>query len=483
MEAIRSSKRTKKKRQELKKVLGRTEIFALSFGTMVGWSWIVFTSNWIDAAGVLGAIVSFLITGMMCTFVGLTYAELTSAFPLAGGELAFSYRAMGYFGSWFTGWTLAFAYVGVAAWEGIALSTAFHYLLPLPKIGYLWTIAGYDVYFSWSIVGIIGAIILTILNLYGVKPAAIIQIMLVMVMIVVGIIFVLGGVAFGNTDYVKPLFTDFKGIGIVILMAPSMFIGFDVVSKSAEEMSMPIKYIARVLILSIILAMVWYILMILATALSAPQSFRSQSSVPTAESAAMAFHSGIFGKIVIIGGICGILTSWNGFIVGASRIIFAMGRAKMLPYIFGRVNARSQAPSAAIVFVGFLCCLSPLLGEKALVWLVDASAFATVIAYLMVSVSFLLLRRREPELSRPYSVRNGTAIGCIAVVSELFFLYWYTPLSSGGLIWPYEWGLILSWAVVGVLLIGLLYGLNRKDQISTQEREVLIFGEEYSRER
>jgi len=473
----------KKKRQELKKVLGRTEIFALSFGTMVGWGWLVFTSNWIGSAGMLGALIAFLITGLMCTFVGLTYAELTSAFPLAGGEVAFSYRAMGYFGSWFTGWTLAFAYIGVAAWEGIALSTAFHYLLPLPKLGYLWTIAGYEVYFSWSIVGIIGAVILTGLNLFGVKPAAIIQIMLVMVMIVVGIIFVLGGVAFGEPENIKPLFTDFKGVGIVILMAPSMFIGFDVVSKSAEEMSMPIKYIVRVLVLSIILAMVWYMLMIFATAVSAPQQTLISSSVPAASSAAYAYHSDLFAKILIIGGICGILTSWNGFIVGASRIIFAMGRAKMLPFAFGRVNPRSNAPSAAIGFVGFLCCLSPLLGEKALVWLVDASAFGTVVAYLMVSVSFLILRKQEPDLQRPYSVRYGTTIGYVAVVSELFFLYWYTPLSSGGLVWPYEWGLVLSWILVGFLLVALHYGLNYKNKIQEQERELLIFGEEYARER
>ena len=197
----------------------------------------------------------------------------------------------------------------------------------------------------------------------------------------------------------------------------------------------------------------------------------------------MAYHSGLFAKMVIVGGICGILTSWNGFIVGASRILFAMGRAKMLPFIFGRVNPKSQAPSAAIVFVGLLCCLSPLLGEKALVWLVDASAFGTVIAYLMVSVSFLILRRREPDLQRPYTVRNGTFIGCIAVVSELFFLYWYTPLSSGGLIWPYEWGLILSWAAVGIFLIGVHYSLNYKETTNDADREILIFGEEYARER
>ena len=469
-------------RQKLKKVLGRTEVFALAFGTMVGWGWIMFTSEWIDSAGVMGAIAALFLAGMMCIFVGLTYAELTSAFPLAGGELVFSYRSLGYIGSWITGWTITFAYIGVAAWEGIALSTAFEYLSPLPKFWYLWTIAGYDVYFSWSVVGIIGAVILTILNLFGVRPAAVFQIMLVLMMLIIGIIFMLGGIAFGKTEYLAPLFTNISGVGIVMLMAPSMFIGFDIVSKSAEEINMPLKNITSVLILSIIFAMAWYILIILATALSAPSYFRMHSEVPGADSAAFAYQSGLFGKIIIVGGICGIITSWNGFILGASRILFAMGRAKMLPGIFGKVGSKSQAPSAAIAFVGLICCLSPLLGENALVWLIDASSFGTVLVYLMVAISFLILRKKEPNLKRPYVVKNGNMIGVGAMVSALFFLYWYTPLSPKSLLWPYEWGLIISWALVGVFLVCILYFLDLKERVSEPEREMLIFGEEYSRE-
>lgn len=470
----------KSERQRLKRVLGRVEVFALAFGTMVGWGWIVMSAEWIEAAGVLGAIAAFFIGGLMCIFVGLTYAELTSAFPLAGGELAFSYRGLGYLGSWVTGWTISFAYIGVAAWEGIALSTAFDYLIPLSKLGYLWNIAGFDVYLSWSTIGIAGAVILTLLNITGVKPVAVFQILMIMMMLIAGIIFILGGFAFGRIENISPVFTDIKGVGMVLLMAPSMYIGFDMVSKSAEEINMPLKDIAKVLIFSIVGACAWYVFMIFSTALSAPPDLRNHALVPSADSAAYAFQSAILAKVLIMGGICGIITSWNGFIIGASRIMFAMGRAKMLPGIFGWVHPTYQTPVCSIVLIGLICSLSPLLGENALVWLIDAAAFGTVIAYLLVSISYLRIRKKEPELRRSYKIKKGRMVGIAAVISALFFLFWYTPFSPSALLWPYEWGLVLAWIVLGVILLFL--SRIAKAKVTDEEREILMFGEEYSRD-
>lgn len=472
----------KPQRQSLKRSLGRVEIFAMAFGTMVGWGWIMLPVQWIEAAGVLGAMAAFFIGGVLCIFVGLTYAELTSAFPLAGGELAFSYRGLGYVGSWITGWTISFAYISVAAWEGIALSTAFDYLHPMSKLGLLWSVAGFDVYLSWSAVGMIGAVILTILNIMGVKPVAVFQILLVLVMIVIGIIYVLGGIAFGDIRDMTPAITNWKGVGVVLLMAPSMYLGFDMVSKSAEEMNMPLRDIAKVLIFSISCASAWYMLIILGTSVSSPTELRGQLLIPAADSAAFAYESASISKLLIVGGICGIITSWNGFIVGASRMLFAMGRSKMLPSFFGWVHPRFQTPVISIVFVGMICCFSPLLGENALVWLVDAAAFGTVIAYLMVSISYLRIRKKEPRLRRHYTVKKGRLVGVGAVVSALFFLFWYTPFSPNSLLWPYEWALVLSWIVLGLIFLISSMVIYRRERITDHERELLMFGEAYSRE-
>ena len=80
---------------KLSKVLGRTDIIAIGFGTMVGWSWIMMTTSWVNEAGILGAVIAFLIGGAIILAIGLVYGELTAALPLAGGEFAFIYKSHG----------------------------------------------------------------------------------------------------------------------------------------------------------------------------------------------------------------------------------------------------------------------------------------------------------------------------------------------------------------------------------------------------
>jgi amino acid transporter len=238
-----------------------------------------------------------------------------------------------------------------------------------------------------------------------------------------------------------------------------------------------------VLVVSIVAAIAWYIFIIIGFALSAPVDFRQQLPVPIADSAALAFQSPVMAKVMIVGGICGIVTCWNGFIVGASRIIFAMGRAKMLPSFFGWVHPKYQTPVFSIVFVGFICCCSPLLGENALIWLIDTAAFGTVIVYLLVSVSFLRIRQKEPELTRRYNIKRGRAVGMLAMIISAFFLFWYTPISPIAPRWPYEWGLVLAWIFIGIVLLICSMIADRKQKVTDAERELLMFGEEYAREK
>ena len=135
--------------KKLNRTLSFKDVLILAFSTMIGWGWVSLTGTWAYQGGAVGAALAFALGAVLCIFVGLTYCELTPMLPYAGGELVFSYKAMGYHASWFTGWMITFAYVGVAAWEGPALATAIDYLIPIPRIGYLYTIAGFDVYASF----------------------------------------------------------------------------------------------------------------------------------------------------------------------------------------------------------------------------------------------------------------------------------------------------------------------------------------------
>jgi amino acid transporter len=467
-------------RQTLKRAMNFWDVLSLGFGSIIGWGWIMLVGDWIQLAGVGGAIVAFLIGTVLCIFVGLTYAELTPALPLAGGELAFSYRGLGYVPSWITGWMLTFAYISVAAFEGPALASAIDYLVPIPRFGYLWTVAGFDVYVSWAVVGIVGAILLTILNYVGIKSAAIFQTFATGGLAIGGVLFLCGSVINGQASNVSTVFTNPRGLMSVILMVPLMFIGFDVIPQSAEEMNIPLKKIAKILIMSVCLAAAWYIMVIINVSVSAPAEVREKASIAAADSFAFAMGSPIFGKLLILVGLCGILTSWNAFIVGATRVLFAMSRAKMLPAMFGNVHPKYGTPTAAILLVGFLSALSPLLGRRALVWITDAGGFGTVIAYFMVAISFLALRRNEPDLVRPYKVKNGPLVGWIAVAVAAIFLYLYLPIGPAALL-PVEWAMVLVWVALGVVLF-LVTAVRYRD-VKPEETEYLMFGEEYARKK
>ncbi|WP_312093914.1 APC family permease, partial [Aminipila sp.] len=282
--------------QKLVKAFSTKDVLALAFGTMIGWGWIMLSGQWAANAGMLGAISAYVVGAILCVFVGMAYAELTPAIPCTGGSVVFSYKAMGYWPSVIAGLATAFAYLGVAAWEGPAFATAIDYVIPIKKIGYLWTIQGYDVYISWAAVAVIASIIITVVNLRGAKQAAIFQTIATLGLILVGALFVFGGVTKGHVEYTKPLFTNVEGFASVLLMVPAMFVGFDVIPQSAGEMNVPLKKIPKLLILSICAAALWYMLMIFSTCMSAPVEVRVNGTIPVADAMAYAFGSPLFGK-------------------------------------------------------------------------------------------------------------------------------------------------------------------------------------------
>lgn len=466
-------------RNILSKVLGRTDIIAIGFGTMVGWSWIMMAAAWINEAGFLGSLTAFLVGGLIIVFIGLTYGELTAALPLAGGEFVYAYRAAGGKFAWFVGWIMTLAYLGVAAWEGIALATAIDYILPISASMPVWEVAGFQVYFSWSAIGMVGAVLMTILNYLGIRPAVLFQVMSTAALFVVVLILLFGGIGFGDINNVGKMFTSFEGFSYVFLMVPAMMIGFDVIPQSAEEMNIAPKNIGRMVVVCIIMSLIWYILLIIAVALAAPLEIRGSGIIPVAEVAAYLFNGEIFSVLIIFGGIFGILTSWNGFFMGATRLLFAMGRARVLPEVFGRIHPKYKTPWAATIFVGIICVIAPVFGRNALVWFMDTSSMCSLIAYIFVVLSFVILKKKEPDLSRPFKVSGGTAFGLITLLITIsyFILYLRENFRMESL--SPEFLITAGWIIIGVLFT---YGANRISKSADDERrELLIFGEKFAR--
>ena len=441
------------------RVLGQRDVIALAFGAMIGFGWVPLVGTWLTEAGSLGAILAFLVGGVVVVFVGLTYSELVSAMPKAGGEHNYAWRALGPLGAFVASWAIALGYVSVTAFEAVALPTTLEYLLPEGyRAGFLWTIAGYDVYVTWIAIGVVGAAAITMLNYIGIRPSAIFQFIAVLGLLGIGVLFITGTFIGGSGENFTPLFSGagfFSGAGIaglltVVLMTPFLFVGFDVIPQSAEEINLPFRQIGILLVVSVVMAMTFYIVVIIGVGSGLSRSALGDTDLASAAGMRSLFSSETFGNILVIGGIAGILTSWNGFMIGGSRILYAMAESGMLPGFLARLHPRFNTPSNAILLVGGLSILAPFFGRSTLVWLVNAGGLGIVTAYLMVAISFLVLRRREPEMERPFRAGRGPAVGIVAVVLSAGIAIQYLPGMPSGLIGP-EWVIVGLWTLVGVL--------------------------------
>jgi amino acid transporter len=458
----------------LVRVLARWDVLALAFGAMIGWGWIALTGQFIVNAGSGGAMLAFAIGGAAIGLIGLTYAELASAMPQVGGAQVYSFRALGHLSSFVCTWALVFGYVSVVAFEAVALPTVAQLVFPNYAVGHLWTIAGWDVKLSWVALGVIGSIAMMIVNYFGVTTAALIQKGVTAVIAIGGVLFVLGAIPLGNPANLAPLFTNGAGgLALVLIMVPFLFVGFDVIPQTAEEINLPFREIGRVLMLSVFMAMAFYILMILGTALVlTPDAYDGVSLAVPVAAQKMAGGSIVGSHLVVVIGIAGILTSWNAFYIGGSRAIYALAQAGMLPAAFARLHPKYRTPVNAIVLIGVVSSLAPLLGRPAMVWLVNAGGLGIVIAYLFVAISFVVLRRREPELERPYKAPFGEVIGAAAVLMAIAFVSLYVWPGSPSALSVNEWAMCGGWMLLGFAMYGWSlqrYGREYSDRIMQRQ--------------
>jgi APA family basic amino acid/polyamine antiporter len=456
---------------EFSRVLSKRDMFVLAFGAMVGWGWIIQSGYWIDQAGVTGSVSAFVLGAFMVAVVGLIYGELASAMPFVGGEHVYSMRALGPIGSFICTWSLILGYVGVVVFEVVAFPSALAYIVPGFNAIPLWSIAGQTVYGTWVLVGSTGAVVMTYLNYRGVQPAAQFQTILTLVIGLAGITLAIGAVANGSTASTPPFANSgVAGVLTVAIMTPFMFVGFDVIPQAAGEADVSERTLGLLLVGSVFVAAFFYILVIWASGQALPGSVLVESSLPAASAMEALFSSALIGKIMALAGIAGILTSWNSFLLGGSRAIYALAESGMLPDTLATINSETGTPSRALALIGGLSVFAPLLGEQMLIWIVNAGGFGIVLAWLMVVVSFLVLRVNEPGMDRPLKLPAGKSVGVLGLGLTLVFTGMYLPGAPSALQWPFEWGIILLWTLLGAGLV-LQSRLASDSAITTQVSE------------
>ena len=461
------------------KVLNTGDVLVVAFGAMIGWGWVISSGQWINSGGVLGTVAGFVIGGIMIYYVGLAYAELTTSLPKCGGEHVFSFMALGSVGSYVCTWALILSYIGVVCYEACSFPTILQYIFPKLYKGYMYTIAGFDVYASWVAIGGGMAAIIVLVNIIGTKKSALMQTVFTLAIAAVGILLLAGSVYSGDIENIRSqafhgngFAAVFQNVAKITIMTPFFFFGFDVIPQASEEIKVPLQTLGRLMILSIVLAVLFYTIVVVSIGLvmngEEIASSLNATGLVTADAMAKAFSSNMMAKVLILGGLCGIITSWNAFLIGGSRALFSMSKAYMVPNAFSKVHPRFLSPVNALLLLGVLSVLSPFLGRAMLVWIVDAANFACCLAYCIVSVSFIIIRRKYPNMKRPYKNKRYVLVGTIAaIMSGIMMLMYLIPGTNCTLV-SQEWAIVGGWAVLG--LVFFIWSKKRyKERFATMD--------------
>ena len=198
---------------------------------------------------------------------------------------------------------------------------------------------------------------------------------------------------------------------------------------------------------------------------------QQKGAMPTAEVFQVAFGYEWAAKMVLFAAGLGLITSFNGFYIASSRLLFSLGRGGMLPHWFAKVHPAHGTPSNAIVFLGAIALTGPFIGKAGLVPIVNSSALAFTVVLMLTAFSAIRLRHSCSHLDRPYKSHILT-LYMGAAVSTILTLLMLVPASQGYLS-PLEFTIFGSWMVVGLLA----YLIRRsKGDMDHNEQSYLILG-------
>ena len=478
------SEKTPSFRPGLGKEIKLRHFFVLGFGCIVGVGWVIVLGEWLKQAGPLGALIGFAGGGSLMLIVGLCYAEMSTMFPVAGGEIAYTYEIFGVKASFLSGWLLVLNFTAFISFEAISAGWVMETLLPCFKGTRLYTIRGEPVNLGGLLLALVGTLFLAFLNYRGIKSAVIFQEIFTYGLILFSLIFIFAGIFWGKLSHLQPLFSRHEflpllgGVVAVFVTAPIFLAGFNVIPQVMEEKAegTPTRLVGRVIILSLLGALFFYLLVILSSSMSMPWKKIINFELPAAAAFEAAFHSPLIAKIVLFAALCGIVTTWNTVFIAASRALFSLGRGRIIPSIFGIVHPRFGSPFIAVFFSGAVAFLGIFLGRKAIIPIVNVGATCVTFAYFLVCLGIIKMRRLHPQKPRPYRMPGGAFVAAIGGGISLltFFLTLYQPYANSKGEFPLEWAFLLGWLALGAIFWSLAHKI--RTQITERERRLLILG-------
>ena len=479
----------KEQRITLEKSLRPANIWAIALGSIIGWGAFIQSPNWmVKAGGPLPLIIGFLIGGLLMVVVGRSYAYMIAKYPVAGGEFAYAYTAFGEKAAFICGWMLSIGYFGIVALNATAVPVLFSIIAPgLLQICYLWTVAGYPVYAGEVAVSLVLIWIMGWINFRGVKSSGNLQLILC-ALLCGAVLFIVGGITASGSFAVENLVPAsnqydvpfWKGVILIIALAPFLYVGFDCIPQAAEEFNFPHNKTFFLICTAILAGALIYIGLAIMPAAVIPWmdmiTLQDATGNPEAwRTGAMIQHAlGRTGTVfVVIAVLAGMFTGINGFYLSSSRLLFGMARARMMPKWFAHIHPKYKTPSHNILFVLIVCSIAPFFGREVLNWVVDMAAVGTGVGYFFTCAgAFAVVTKglapKEPEDISPFSAAAG------AIISLGIIALMIIPGMPAFLSIPC-WIAFAVWIVIGFVCYKI--GMRRFRRTSPDMARYLILGD------
>ncbi len=454
------------KDHSLKRVLGPLNLTMLGVGGIIGAGIFVLTGQAAAQYAGPGIVLSFVISAIGCAFAGLCYAEFASMIPIAGSAYTYSYATLGEILAWIIGWDLILEYLFGAAtvsvgWSGYVVSFLKDFGVNIPA--YLsQSPFAYEVGKGWYATGavinlpaVLIVSLVTALLVVGIKESANFNNIIVILKIMVIILFIVFGFAYVNSENWKPFIPDntghfghfgwsgvLRGAGVIFFA----YIGFDAVSTAAQEAKNPQKDMPIGIMASLFICTILYILVALVlTGVVKYDKLLVPDPIAVGVDAA---GEGLFWlrPFIKIGAIAGLSSVILVLLLGQPRIFFAMANDGLLPKVFSKVHPKFRTPYITTIVTGAITALMG--GLFPIGALGEMVSIGTLLAFTIVSISVLVLRKTNPEIPRPFKTPLVPFVPIMgAAVSLLQMLSLPIP----------TWIRLIAWMGIGILIY-FLYG-------------------------
>ena len=441
--------------QSLSRNLGRVSITAMGVGAIIGAGIFILTGTAAARYAGPGIMLSFILGGIACGFVGLCYAELAAMLPVSGSTYTYTYATLGELAAWIIGWDLILEYaVGSATvsvgWSGYAVS-----LLASLGIDFPPTLAaapgtpmqggGHALF---NLPGAAIMLLLTALLMAGTKQSARLNNVMVGLKLAVVLAFVAVGAFFVHAANWFPLiprntgtFGAFgwsgvlRGAGVVFYA----YIGFDAVSTAAQETRKPQTDMPVGIMASLLICTVLY--MAVAGVLTGIVPYAKLNVADPIAVATDAIGIAWFSVLIKLGALIGLTTVILVFLYGQSRIFYSMAQDGLLPEYFARIHPRTRTPWLSQALIGIFGAL--VAGLVPITILGELVSIGTLFAFVLVCWAVIRLRRTDSGTPRPFRV---PAVPLVPALGILFCVALMAGLP------PATWLRLLIWLAIGLLL-------------------------------